>query len=220
MRAITIGLIVAAATAAAVGVVHAADEARPAPAARAKESSRVLRVFEVMTSRLVAPEQAIAAALAARPGTAVEIDLGTLRRDEKSLVVWEIAIVDGAKLHDVVVNAEDGVVVSQAEDDDAAEAKKYAALLATPGLSLADIVSKARAAIGGTAGVAIVHVELDDEDGKPVFEVGAVAKGARSELDLSRADGQVVPDDEEDGDDEDEDDEDEDDEDGDEGEDD
>jgi uncharacterized membrane protein YkoI len=204
MRAVTTLIIVAAAAAAAAGVVHAADEARPA---RAKESSRVLRVFEVLTARLVAPEKAIAAAVAARPGAAVEIELGTLRKDEKTLLVWEIAVVDGAKLHDVVVNAEDGAVVSESEDDDAAEAKKYAALLATPGLSLAEIVLKARAAIGGTAGAAIVHVELDDEDGKAVFEVGAVAKGARSQVGLNRADGQVVPDDDEDGDDEDGDDE-------------
>ncbi len=190
---------------------------RGADAAQTPHPSRTLRVFEALCAHAVAPQDAVAKALAAHPGTAVEIELDTALRDGRAVAAWEIEVLADGVLHEVRIDAHDGSVLAgddddgdepgdrdDGPDDETAEAAAAAKGVAAASVTLAQALERVRA-----QGGAVTKVELETEDGATTWDVEYVAGGLRRELELDAKTGRVVPDDDEDADDEGDDDDDE-----------
>ncbi|WP_432560237.1 PepSY domain-containing protein [Granulicoccus sp. GXG6511] len=102
--------------------------------------------------------QAIATAADAAGGTPYEID------DSDDDGSWEVDVMVGERSHEVKVSADGQNVVEQEEDDSDGDDRER---LGQAGLSMAQAIEAALREVPGT----LDDVELDEEDGAPVWEV-------------------------------------------------
>ncbi|MEZ5965467.1 MAG: PepSY domain-containing protein [Planctomycetota bacterium] len=158
----------------------------PRPAAEAGH----LDPRDVVTRAKLGLSDAIARALAAKPGRAVEADLEGEVDDDKVAIFFEIMIVatDG-ELFDVRVNAQDGAILSAAEaDEDAHELPGFQRALRHTELDLGALVAKAAGIVKGTA----FSASLAYEDGAPECEVRFVNQRWILEVTVEGRAGHVV----------------------------
>lgn len=109
--------------------------------------------------RNAAALRAIATAESAANGTAYEID------DEDDDQTWEVDVMVGERSVEVKVSADGNTVVSQSDDDD--DDADDRARLSRATVPLAQAIEIALREVPGT----LDDVELDDEDGRDVWEV-------------------------------------------------
>ncbi|MFD5870020.1 PepSY domain-containing protein [Streptomyces sp. NPDC060322] len=140
---------------------------------------------------------AVGAALKAVPGTVTEAELDD---DDGSRMVWELDVYGSDKVwHDVTVDAGDGTVLSDREDDDNDDRDRHAPRSAAVSLDAA-----VKAALGAQPGT-VTSVDLDDNDddgrrGAPRWDVGVAGKGGQEhELHVDARSGKVTVDRDDDG---------------------
>ncbi|WP_159328418.1 PepSY domain-containing protein [Streptomyces tendae] len=127
-------------------------------------------------SAKVTAADAIAAALADTPGTAVSAELDDDGDDRRERAAWEVDVLSGdGTWHSVRVDPATGKVLASERDDDEDDTAEVRAAL--KGTSV-DAAEAAKAAAGhGT----VTSVELDDDgdhgDGRPAWEVETHASG-------------------------------------------
>ncbi|MGW1812327.1 PepSY domain-containing protein [Streptomyces sp. NPDC002125] len=123
-------------------------------------------------------DQAVAAALKAVPGTVTEAERGD--DDDSGRTVWELDVYGSDKVwHDVTVNASNGTVLSDREDDDNDDRDRHAPRSATVSLDAA--VKAALAQQPGT----VTSVDLNDDDDDDDDRRGAL----RWDVDVAGKDG-------------------------------
>ncbi|MFE5239295.1 MULTISPECIES: PepSY domain-containing protein [unclassified Streptomyces] len=137
-------------------------------------------------------DQAVGAALKAVPGTVTEAELDD---DDGSRTVWELDVYGSDKVwHDVTVDAANGTVLSDREDDGNDDRDRYAPRSADVSLDAA--VKAALAQQPGT----VTSVDLDDDDdddrrGAPRWDVDVTGKdGKQHELRVDARSGKVTVD--------------------------
>ncbi|MBI4566758.1 MAG: PepSY domain-containing protein [Planctomycetes bacterium] len=149
-------------------------------------------VRDLVGEAKVSLRDAIAAALKARPGAAVEAELEAEGAGTERKVFFEVKVLTkGKKSFDVRVNPATGKVISNEEDaepDAQEEAAEFARVLEVARLSLAACVKKAEAIIKGTAVAA--GLEMDGEDA--VCTVGFVNERHVIEVALDVRAGNLV----------------------------
>ncbi|WP_329232947.1 PepSY domain-containing protein [Streptomyces sp. NBC_01460] len=167
---------------------------RTATADRAADGTK-----EQRTGRTTVDE-AVGAALKAVPGTVTEAELDD---DDDSRTVWELDVYGSDKVwHDVTVDAGDGTVLSDREDDDNDDRDRHAPRSAAVSLDAA-----VKAALGAQPGT-VTSVDLDDNDdddddgkrGAPRWDVDVAGKGGQEhELHVDATSGKVTVDRDDDG---------------------
>ncbi|WP_406464579.1 PepSY domain-containing protein [Streptomyces sp. NBC_00111] len=142
-------------------------------------------------------DEAVGAALKAVPGTVTEAELDD---DDDSRTVWELDVYGSDKVwHDVTVDAGDGTVLSDREDDDNDDRDRHAPRSAAVSLDAA-----VKAALGAQPGT-VTSVDLDDNDddgrrGAPRWDVDVAGKGGQEhELHVDATSGKVTVDRDDDG---------------------
>ncbi|MEU9948012.1 PepSY domain-containing protein [Streptomyces sp. NPDC047939] len=141
---------------------------------------------------LIAVDKAVGAALKAVPGTVTEAELDD---DDHSRTVWELDVYGSDKVwHDVTVDASNGTVLSDREDDDHDDRDRHAPHSADVSLDAA--VKAALAQQPGT----VTSVDLDDAGrGVPRWDVEVAGKdGKEHELRVDASNGTVLSDHEDD----------------------
>ncbi|MGW6205485.1 PepSY domain-containing protein [Streptomyces sp. NPDC055089] len=144
---------------------------------------------------LIAVDKAVGAALKAVPGTVTEAELDD---DDGSRTVWELDVYGSDKVwHDVTVDASNGTVLSDREDDDHDDRDRHAPRSADVSLDAA-----VQAALDRQPGT-VTSVDLDDDDdagrGAPRWDVDVAGKdGKEHELRVDASNGTVLSDREDD----------------------
>lgn len=141
---------------------------------------------------------AVGAALKAVPGTVTEAELDD--DDDRDRTVWELDVYGSDKVwHDVTVDARNGKVLSDREDDDNDDRDRHAPRSASVSLDAA-----VKAALGERPGT-VTSVDLDDNDddgkrGAPRWDVDVAGKGGQEhELHVDATSGKVTVDRDDDG---------------------
>jgi uncharacterized membrane protein YkoI len=189
--------IVAAACGLVAAALGFAGAVRGAPPAGEDEGcgAEALEAFEVLAADLLAPADALArAAKDAGEASPYEIELGTAKKGEKRVAVWEVGFLAGEKKLEVKVDARSGEVLSRETEDDPAEVKVLKALLGRGKVGL----DGALATLGGSVQGLLLKAEIDDEEDAAVFEAVLLHSGRATEVLVSTASGKIVPDDGED----------------------
>ncbi|MFJ8748090.1 PepSY domain-containing protein [Streptomyces sp. NPDC102441] len=133
---------------------------------------------EQSTTGRTGVDEAVGAALKAVPGTVTEAELDD--DDDSSRTVWELDVYGSDKVwHDVTVDAANGKVVSDREDDDNDDRDRHAPRSASVSLGAA-----VKAALGAQPGT-VTSVDLDDNDDGDDGRRGAL----RWDVDVSGKDG-------------------------------
>lgn len=132
---------------------------------------------------------AVDAALAARPGTVVEVE----RETENGRGVVRVTVVqDGGAAYEVDVDSTTGEVVRQrpTDSDDRGEHNDAATAIAVPaGVT----VDKARSIALGVKAGTVREADLDDEDGRTVWDVEVRGTdGAKWEITIDAVTGDVL----------------------------
>jgi uncharacterized membrane protein YkoI len=168
-----------------------------------EDIGEILAVFEVLTSDLKSPGEAVEAALAKVPGRCLELELGAVRVKGKPAVAWELEILGKDAIHDVYVDAKTGAILGTEKEGPEEEAAELAEMLAR-GTALSTVLGTLDKAVSGQ----VVKAELEEEHDVLVWEALVVHGGRMSEVVVSAKTGKILPgfDDDEDDDDEDEDD--------------
>ncbi|MEU9060578.1 PepSY domain-containing protein [Streptomyces sp. NPDC048430] len=153
------------------------------------------RAAEQRTGRTTVDE-AVGAALKAVPGTVTEAELDD--DDDSDRRVWELDVYGSDKLwHDVTLDARDGKVLSDREDDDNNDRDRHAPRSAAVSLDAA-----VKAALGARPGT-VTSVDLDDNDddddhgkrGALRWDVDVTGKdGKQHELHVDAKSGKVTVD--------------------------
>ncbi|MFI6120400.1 PepSY domain-containing protein [Streptomyces sp. NPDC051064] len=141
-------------------------------------------------------DEAVGAALKAVPGTVTEAELDD--DDDSDRRVWELDVYGSDKLwHDVTLDARDGKVLSDREDDDNNDRDRHAPRSAAVSLDAA-----VKAALGARPGT-VTSVDLDDNDddddhgkrGALRWDVDVTGKdGKQHELHVDAKSGKVTVD--------------------------
>lgn len=130
--------------------------------------------------RNAAALRAVGTAAAAAGGTAYELD------DEDDYRRWEVDVMVGDRSVEVTVSGDGTTVISQDDDDDDDEDDR--ARLGRATVSMTEAIEIALAEVPGL----LDDVELDDEDGQDVWEVGIDTGSDDVEVSVSTTDGTVV----------------------------
>ncbi|MEU1216467.1 PepSY domain-containing protein [Streptomyces sp. NPDC005791] len=146
-------------------------------------------------------DEAVGAALKAVPGTVTEAELDE-DDDDRDRAVWELDVYGSDKVwHDVTVDARNGTVLSDREDDGNDDRDRHAPRSAAVSLDAA-----VKAALGAQPGT-VTSVDLDDDDddngkaGAPRWDVDVAGKdGKEHELRVDAGSGKVTVDQEDDND--------------------
>lgn len=183
MRVTTLAVLVLAAASSAACRSHEGGESEGGDG-----DERELDVRDVVGDARVTLRQAVDAALAARPGDAIEAELEGEEEGGRREIEWEVAILDAeGTLWDVSVDAATGQVVEveRADDrDDVEEAAEILEALGANHLRLADLVDRA-----GTSHGTAVEAEFDEDE--PEAEVVFVRGRELVEVDLDARTGEV-----------------------------
>ena len=186
--------------------MNSADGAHEA--AKDEEDEQELDVRDVVGEAKVSLATAIGAALAARPGTAIEAELEGELEDGKRQVFFEVMIVaPGGIVYEVTLDPATGAVKNVVVEEDAKEAAEIraaAAALPPHAKSLGDLVALAEASTGAHA----VEAKIEAEKGGAECEVELLKGREKIDAEVGIADGKVRAEageeDENDGDDDDE----------------
>ncbi|MFC9942119.1 PepSY domain-containing protein [Streptomyces pratensis] len=165
-----------AATAAFADSGSGVKEDRTAVADRTVVADRAAGTTEERKAERLTVDEAVGAALKAVPGTVTEAELD----DDDSRTVWELDVYGSDKVwHDVTVDARNGKVLSDREDDDNDDRDRHAPRSAAVSLDAA-----VKAALGAQPGT-VTSVDLDDNDDDDDGGRGAL----RWDVDVAGEDG-------------------------------
>ena len=141
-------------------------------------------------------DEAVGAALKAVPGTVTEAELDE-DDDDRDRVVWKLDVYGSDKVwHDVTVDARNGTVLSDREDDGNDDRDRHA-----PRSSAVSLDAAVKAALGAQPGT-VTSVDLDDDNdddngraGAPRWDVDVAGKdGKEHELHVDAKNGKVTVD--------------------------
>jgi uncharacterized membrane protein YkoI len=185
-----------------------APTAQPAPDTRSPQPTRVEDEHEmdprdVVQHAKISLRDAIARALAAQPGRAVEAELEGEADDGEIDVVYEVVVLtENGELVEVLIDPKSGALRptvededddeaeedDEAEDDDEDEIAGLRTALRHAEFDLATLIEKAESFVKGTP----VAAELEFEDGSPLCEVAFVHTRYVIEVEIEGRAGHLI----------------------------